>query len=286
MAIVTYPLNGVTYNAEDAEGYLCTRESGVFAADTHFVATVTGNREITISPGAAWVKNTEFSGKSIVSRDPVVLTIPTADGALPRRDRIVIRFDKTMNKSEIVVKTGTPGSAAAAPDVERSELLYELGIYTVYVPAASLAVSEANVTNTMLDETVCGLMKDPITGIPTAQMGAQWDAMVTDLTQAVENAKGGNLLTRTQYTAIARVSGWVMESDGRYVNTVTVSGIVPTDEGNIDVDMTDATMSTAATLTDGWSMIDKAETVTGGVKLTCFSDIPGTDIPIVIEVVR
>ena len=33
MAIVTYPLNGITYNAEDAETYLSTRISGIYAAD-------------------------------------------------------------------------------------------------------------------------------------------------------------------------------------------------------------------------------------------------------------
>lgn len=39
MAIITYPLNDVEYTAEDAETYLCTRTSGVYAAES-FPATL------------------------------------------------------------------------------------------------------------------------------------------------------------------------------------------------------------------------------------------------------
>ena len=60
MSIITYPLNGITYDASDAETYLCTRESGVFATD-QFVASVTGARQITVGPGIAWVKNGNYS---------------------------------------------------------------------------------------------------------------------------------------------------------------------------------------------------------------------------------
>ena len=35
MSIITYPLNGVTYDAEAVSTYLCTRTSGVYAKDTN-----------------------------------------------------------------------------------------------------------------------------------------------------------------------------------------------------------------------------------------------------------
>ena len=31
MSIITYPLNGVVYSAEDVATYLCTRTSGVYS---------------------------------------------------------------------------------------------------------------------------------------------------------------------------------------------------------------------------------------------------------------
>ena len=59
--IITYPLNGITYDAQDAETYLCSRESGVFSDDDHFKATLTNSREITISAGLAWIKDKKFA---------------------------------------------------------------------------------------------------------------------------------------------------------------------------------------------------------------------------------
>ena len=68
MAIITYPLNDVDYTAEDAETYLCTRTSGVYAAES-FPATVTEARKITIGTGMAWINNGTFKGKSVVSTE-------------------------------------------------------------------------------------------------------------------------------------------------------------------------------------------------------------------------
>lgn len=50
MSIITYPLDGVTYSAEDVATYLCTRTSGVYAKDSNFAVSITGTRQITIAP--------------------------------------------------------------------------------------------------------------------------------------------------------------------------------------------------------------------------------------------
>ena len=92
MAIVTYPLNGITYNAEDAETYLSTRISGIYAADDCFDLSITADRTVTIGPGLAWVRNTRFAGKSICNREVLALAIPMADSSKPRTDRIVLRY--------------------------------------------------------------------------------------------------------------------------------------------------------------------------------------------------
>lgn len=187
MAIVTYPLNGIDYDASNAETYLCTRTSGVFSADGNFQARVTGERRVSISEGLAWIQNKQFAGKSVCNTELVAVEIPLADGTRPRIDRVVLRFDKAANASSIVLKQGTPSSTPAAPAVERTELVYELGLCTVYVPASSTIVSAGDVTSTLLDETVCGLMRDGVTGIPTAQLQEQVEALLSDLRKAFES---------------------------------------------------------------------------------------------------
>lgn len=297
MSIVTYPLNGVTYNAEDAEGYLCTRTSGVFAAEDQFVASVTGDMEVTISPGIAWIKNTDFSGKSIVSRSAVALTVPTADGALPRRDRVVIRFDKTMNATEIKIKTGTPSSAATPPAVERTELVYELGLYTILVPAAALAISMTNITNTMLDESVCGVMSDAVTGLPTQQMNEQWqnkidtldsqyNALVEQLSEAVENVTGGVVIVQSRHRIDILAENWNQASDGTFQQIVSVAGLVETDTGFVDLALDDATPQNIADLMDAWAMIERIQIIDAGVLLTCFILPPEIDLSANLEVFK
>lgn len=191
MAIITYPLNDVEYTAEDAETYLCTRTSGVYAAES-FPATVTEARKITIGTGMAWINNGTFKGKSVVSTENVSVAIPIADGALPRIDRIVLRFTKSTNESTFEVKPGTPASSPVAPTLTRSELLYELGLYTVSVPAGSLTVSAADVTNTMLDESVCGLMRDGVTGLPTGTLQQQYEALIKSMEDEIAAIKVGS----------------------------------------------------------------------------------------------
>lgn len=189
MSIITYPLDGVTYSAEDVATYLCTRTSGVYAKDSNFAASITGTRQVTIAPGLAWMNYDDFKGVSVCSREDTVLTVPDADNTLNRVDRVVLQFDTASNLTAIRLKTGTPAVAAQPPDILQTHNQYELGLCTISVPAGSAAISAADVTDTRADETVCGVMRDGVTSIPTAQLIAQWRAA-----QAAQVAAGQALL--------------------------------------------------------------------------------------------
>nr|DAI41045.1 MAG TPA: Receptor Binding Protein [Caudoviricetes sp.] len=191
MSIITYPLDIIEYEAKDAETYLCSRTSGVFASTGHFDASITGAREVTISSGLAWIKNADFKGKSVLNDTAVPISIPIADGVLDRVDRIVLQFSKTANATSIVLKSGTPSAAAVAPAIVQTETVYELGLYTVSVPAGSTTILASHVTDTRMDETVCGLMRDGVTGIPTAELQAQVEALIGDLQEQIRNAAQG-----------------------------------------------------------------------------------------------
>ena len=212
MSIITYPLNGVTYDAEDVSTYLCTRTSGVYSKDTNYAVSVTGTRQITIAPGLAWINYDDFKGVSACSREAVNLTVPDADSTLSRIDRVVLQFDTAANLTAVKLKTGTPAAAPEPPAILQNHNQYELGLCTVSVPAGSSVVTAADITDTRADEAVCGVMRDSVTGIPTAQLQAQALAIMTQLSTelhtkldaldaAIAAVESGNFYTKAQADA-------------------------------------------------------------------------------------
>ena len=197
MSIITYPLNGVVYSAEDVATYLCTRTSGVYSKETNFAVRTTGTRQITVAPGLAWINYDDFKGVSVCSREENVLTVPEADNTLNRVDRVVLQFDTSENITAIKLKTGTPAVAAQPPDILQNHNQYELGLCTISVPAGSTAVTAADITDTRADETVCGVMRDGVTGIPTGTLVQQWQAVI-------ESMKGGSFYTRAEVDALLK----------------------------------------------------------------------------------
>ena len=197
MSIITYPLNGVVYSAEDVATYLCTRTSGVYSKETNFAVSITGTRQITVAPGLAWINYDDFKGVSVCSREENVLTVPEADNTLNRVDRVVLQFDTSENITAIKLKTGTPAVAAQPPDILQNHNQYELGLCTISVPAGSTAVTAADIYDTRADETVCGVMRDGVQGIPTGTLVQQWKAVI-------ESMRGGSFYTRAEVDALLK----------------------------------------------------------------------------------
>ena len=183
--IITYPLGGITYDAEDAAAYFAGRTSGVYSTDIDFAvaAAADGNTDLTVSAGQAWMHVSRWVGLSVTMREAQTLTLPLADSALPRIDRVVLRYDATSRSTSLQVLQGAPSSEPAGPDLSRTEMVYDLCLAEVSRPAGQTSVSTADLTDTRTDEALCGLMRDGVTGIPMDELGQQ------ALAKAKETAK-------------------------------------------------------------------------------------------------
>lgn len=180
--IITYPENGITYDADDASGYLATRQSGVYSAEEDFAVSISGELSLTVSAGQAWVRPSRFKGRSIIMEQPTTLALTAADPVRTRIDRVVLRYDAAARQTRLQVLEGTPDSASpTAPAITRTALVYDLCLAEITRPANSTAITAANLTDTRADEDICGVMRDGVTGIPTAQLIAQWRAAQADL---------------------------------------------------------------------------------------------------------
>ena len=212
MSITTYPLDGPLYSAQDIATYLCTRTSGVYSKETNYAVTITGARQLTVAPGLAWINYDDFAGVSVCSRAPVALTVPEADATLPRKDRVVLQFDTDANLTALKLKPGTPAADPQPPAIQQNHRTYELGLAVLTVPAGTAAITSADLTDTRADEAVCGLMRDSVTGIPTAQLQAQALAIMTQLSTelhakldaldaAIASVESGSFYTKTEADA-------------------------------------------------------------------------------------
>jgi hypothetical protein len=162
MAMVTYPLNNVQYNAEDAELYNAVRMSGVWGGAA-FDCEATGNDTIvTIGEGLAWIANTKFSGKVVAQKEPIAINLGTADPSYNRIDVIAIQFDSVENRTDIIVKKGVASPNPEIPARSTTESLYELYLYSVLRKAGSSAVSKSNITDLRDNRDYCGYMQDSI----------------------------------------------------------------------------------------------------------------------------
>ena len=172
--IVTYPLNGITYTAEEAAGYHSARTSGVYCLDEDFKVSLSGGgRSVQISPGRAWVHPSRFTGYSIIMQAPVTLALSVPNPVATRTDCVVLRFDQNARRSYLTVLKGTEvvsvDKDAPAPQITRNGYIYDLCLAEVRYP--TLFRKGTRLIDTRSDESRCGLMRDGVTRIPELTIG-------------------------------------------------------------------------------------------------------------------
>lgn len=168
--IVLYPANGYDFDAADVAAYLAGLTSGVFSGAEDFPVTAAGGLKVTVGAGRGWVHPSRFTGYSITKREADTLTMPLADPSLPRIDCIVMRYDAGARAASLQVLQGTASSTPTAPAISRTELIYDLCLAEITRPAGSTSISTGQITDTRLDEALCGLVRDGVTGIPTDEL--------------------------------------------------------------------------------------------------------------------
>lgn len=216
--IITYPEDGIQYDAEDASGYFATRLSGVYSAEEDFAVTAQGGLSVQVSAGQAWVRPARFKGRSIIMEQPTTLPLTAADAVRSRIDRIVLRYDAAAKKTRLQVLDGTPDSAApAAPDISRTELIYDLCLAEIKRPAGSTSVTAADIYDTRADETVCGVMRDGVNGIPAA-------TLIQRLRAEIDKVDKGSFYDKTETDALLNALQKQVDSKISSATSITASG--------------------------------------------------------------
>lgn len=201
--MICFPLDNTPYEAKDMGTYLATRTRGVFSAESNLTVTPGENGlSVSVSPGLAWLKWSDYWGTAALQEQALTLALDTADGALKRIDAIVCRLDKVNNRAEIVVKKGAPSSAPIVVPPVRDANYDELYIATVLIGAGVISISASAITDQRLNEEYCGLMRDGVTGIPTASLHAQAQQLIDHLRDEINGVEqGSEVMLKTVYDA-------------------------------------------------------------------------------------
>ena len=186
--IVLYPANGFDFDAADVAAYLAGLTSGVFSGAEDFPVTAAGGLTVIVGAGRGWVHASRFTGYSITKREADTLTMPLADPSLPRIDRIVMRYDAGARAASLQVLQGTASSTPTAPAISRTELIYDLCLAEITRPAGSTSITTGQITDTRLDEALCGLVRDGVTGIPTDELLAAAKERIATLEENASNS--------------------------------------------------------------------------------------------------
>lgn len=201
MSEFAYPLNGEqNYTAEQAGAFFATRGSGVWSGEDNLAVSVSGARTLSLSAGLAWFTTDQTWGKVYVNTAPVEFELPVADGVLDCICRIVVRWNKTQNEAKAIMLQGELASEAVAPLRSTTDEIYDLVLADYLVVHGETEASAANLTDQRLNEDLCGLMRDSVTSIPTAQLQAQAQALIEDLRNTIIGiAQGSEVMLKEVY---------------------------------------------------------------------------------------
>ena len=171
------------YKSSDFAEYFSTFiGNGVFPnPSTNLLVTANGDMTINLSPGFAWI-----NGYMYHNTDNLTLTVEHADSALKRIDRVVLKCDFINREIKAYVKKGSFASNPIAPNLERGVNAYELSISDILVENGVISIQQSKITDTRLDESVCGIVTQTVKEIETSELYRKLQGYIDERGQDVK----------------------------------------------------------------------------------------------------
>lgn len=213
------PVYDRSYSAADLRSvYETFIKNGVFMDEGGELAVSAdgSGMSVSVAAGKCCVKGT-------VGEQDAALTLDLAPASsLDRIDSIVLRWDADSAARSITVevKQGVAAESPARPSLTRGEVVWELGLADVRVPANAASISAVNVTDTRLDTDRCGAAS-PFARIDTDTIFRQLNEATQTAIELAESALDGTTAGHLQ-TQINKT--WKL-ADGTIMATFDVYGI-------------------------------------------------------------
>lgn len=191
----TDPIYDRAITAEDERHFNKLRyKNGIFIESTsnNDLQVVPGNgMSVVVKPGGCHIE-----GALGYNDNDVTLNLDPSNASLPRIDRIVLRFNTSVDVRSIMVyvKTGTISSNPQPPALTQQDNLYELGLADITIPKGATYISANNIRDTRMVDDLCPKV---VPAIPyVTQLGELYDNYQQLIESALDGTTAGKLAQR------------------------------------------------------------------------------------------
>ena len=136
--------------------------------------------EIRVNAGYAFINGYAFRNPATLS-----VTLDTAEGALNRVDRVVVRWDLPQRDMYIAVLKGTPSAKPTATAVTRTTEIWELALADIYVGKGVTRIQTQNITDQRFNSAVCGIVTGTVEEIDASVLTKQFTDFFNTYSAAV-----------------------------------------------------------------------------------------------------
>lgn len=191
--------------------------NGVFGSPTNQLKVSSGDgMTIKVSPGWAFI-----NGYWYHNDEELVLSVTSNIGTSSRSDAVLCRWDAGSRRISAAVLVGST-------EVTRDGSYYDLKLAEILVPAGATYVPQSNITDTRMNESVCGLVTHILEVQTTEDLFAQYEAIFNEWFDSVKDQVTGDLAIRLQ-TEFTELNEKV---DTYQANTETMISEYKTDMSN------------------------------------------------------
>lgn len=235
-----WPLDNKRYTSVALGASYAARSRGLLTAES-FSLTTNGDNTVTLTKGLGCLHVSEFWACFPYSKNDLTVQFEDADGVYPRKDVIVLGYDKNANEAGIYVRTGTAAESPAMPELRQDSDYDETFLYCVNRPTGATSITPDNVVDLRLDPAYCGLMRDTIDAIDTTVMQAAFEAFLSKIQGQID-------LLQKLLAEVEGNTAWMLKSlyDGKNRN-----------KDIFDTIAANAPMYTALYTLDGWTEADE-----------------------------
>lgn len=202
------------YLASDFADYFASLiGNGIFAGRLRELQILSSSGlTVLVQTGRAFINGYWYN-----NNQPIEITIPANASTSVHYHPIVIRLDYSQRIINVVLKDYLTSTGDIADSLIRDTTYYELLLGYVTISNSTTAITQANITDTRFNSSVCGTVKGLIEQIDTTEFATQLDAFIEETeakVKALQDAINDDIQSITSDTPAMLKSVYDTNNDG------------------------------------------------------------------------